>query len=224
MTPIQKQLFNLKDSKYKEFTAKLTPTISSEKFIGVRVPELRQLSKQLSQNDIDKFLTSLPHEYYDENLLHSILLCSVKPFEKSLNYVENFLPFVDNWAVCDTLIPKIFGKEKTKLLEKINEWILSKNTFKIRFGIKMLMTHFLDSDFKKEYLHLAANIKSDEYYVNMMIAWFFATALAKQWDDTIELIKQKKLSAWVHNKTIQKACESFRITSEQKVLLKTLKR
>ena len=224
MATIQKQLFDLKDSKYKEFTAKLTPTISSENFIGVSVPKLRQLSKQLSQNDIDEFLTSLPHEYYDENLLHSILLCSVKPFEKSLNYVENFLPFVDNWAVCDTLIPKIFGKEKTKLLEKINEWILSKNTFTIRFGIKMLMTHFLDSDFKKEYLHLAANIKSDEYYVNMMIAWFFATALAKQWDETFEFIKQNKLSTWVHNKAIQKACESYRITSEQKVLLKTLKR
>ena len=224
MTPIQKQLFDLKDSKYKEFTAKLTPTISSKNIIGVSVPKFRQLSKQLSQNDIDEFLTSLPHEYYDENLLHSILLCSVKPFEKCLNYVENFLPFVDNWAVCDTLIPKIFGKEKQKLLEKINEWILSKKTFTIRFGIKMLMTHFLDNDFKKEYLTLTANIKSDEYYVNMMIAWFFATALAKQWDDTIELIKQNKLSTWVHNKAIQKACESCRITSEQKTLLKTLKR
>ena len=224
MKEIQKRLFSLADSKYAEFQAKLIPTVAPEKFIGVRVPVLRKFSKEFEKDPMCReFLSTLPHEYYDENLLHSILLGRVKDYDKCVAAVEAFLPYVDNWAVCDILSPKVFSKHKNELLLKIKEWVVSEKTYTCRFGISMLMTHFLDEDFKAEYLEIPASVTSEEYYVRMMVAWYYATALAKQWDATIPYIEGHRLPEWTHNKTIRKACESYRITDEQKAYLKTLR-
>lgn len=224
MTELQKRLFELKDEKYAEFQAKLTPTVLRDKFIGVRVPALRQFAKEFEKDPACcKFLSTLPHDYYDENMLHSILLSKMKDYESCIAAVEAFLPYIDNWAVCDILSPKVFSKYKDKLLTKIIEWIDSDKTYTCRFGVGMLMTHYLDGDFKPEYLELPANITSNQYYVNMMVAWYFATALAKQWDATIQYIEERRLPDWTHKKTIQKACESYRITDQQKTYLKTLR-
>lgn len=221
---ILEQLYALQDKKYAQFQSKLTPTIPPEKIIGVRVPELRKLAKSiLREQGNAEFLLQLPHEYYDENILHSLLLSEMKDYETCVSYVDQFLPYVDNWAVCDLLSPKIFAKNKETLMGKIREWSASAQPYTCRFGMEMLMTHFLDADFRPEYLEIPASVRSEEYYVNMMIAWFFATALAKQWEAAISYIQQNRLSLWCHNKTIQKACESYRITAEQKEYLRTLK-
>jgi len=221
---VQKRLLSLSDSKYAEFQAKLIPTVAPEKIIGIRVPVLRRFSKEFEKDPIFcKFLNMLPHEYYDENLLHSILLGRIKDYNKCVEAVEAFLPYIDNWAVCDILSPKVFSKHKNELLLKIKEWVVSEKTYTCRFGINMLMTHYLDKDFKEEYLEIPASVKSEEYYVRMMVAWYYATALAKQWDATIPYIEGHRLPEWTHNKTIQKACESNRITDEQKAYLKTLR-
>lgn len=217
------ELFELQDKKYAEFQAKLTPTVEKDKFIGVRVPDVRKLAKKYIKEDHKEFLNMLPHKYYDENMLHGLLISEIKDYEECIKEVEKFLPYVDNWAVCDIMSPKIFKKNKKKLINKIIEWSKSDKTYTCRFGIEMLMSHYLDEDFKVEYLEIPASIHSDEYYVKMMIAWFYATALAKHWDDTIKYIEQNKLDTWVHNKTIQKARESYRITNEQKEYLKSLK-
>lgn len=224
MTELQNRLFAISDSVYADFQAKLTPTIPREQFIGVRLPVLRQFAKDFSKSpECPAFLETLPHEYYDENLLHSVLLCAIKPFETCLAAVERFLPYVNNWAVCDTLSPRIFKKNRTELFPYVQKWIASPTVYTCRFGMDMLMTHYLDEDFRAEYLELPAQVMSDEYYVRMMAAWFYATALAKQWDATISYLEQKRLCDWTHRKTIQKACESFRITDAQKEYLKTLK-
>ena len=224
MKSIEKMLFELRDEEYAKFQAKLTPTVAPELFIGVRVPEVRKLAKKLKDNpDAAKFLKELPHKYYDENMLHGLLVSEIKDYEEAINETDKFLPFVDNWAVCDIMSPKIFKKHKAELIEKIVEWTKSSETYTIRFGIEMLMSHYLDDDFKAEYLEIPAAVRSEEYYVNMMIAWFFATALTKQWDATISYIENHKLEKWTHNKTIQKAIESYRITDEQKTYLRTLK-
>ncbi len=165
----------------------------------------------------------LPHEYYDENMLHAMLIAEIANFDECVGKTERFLPYIDNWAVCDSLSPKIFAKEKELILEKINIWIQSEHAYTVRFGVGMLMKHFLDKDFKKEYAEIVLNIKSEEYYVRMMCAWFFATALAKKWEDIIPYFQEKRLDAWVHNKAVQKACESRRITEEQKEYLKSIK-
>lgn len=222
---IQTMLFNLQDKEYALFQSKLTPTVPKERFIGVRVPEVRKLAKAYIKDPehID-FLQSLPHEYYDENMLHGLLISEMKAYEACVNKVDLFLPYVDNWAVCDIMSPKVFKKHKTELMEKIREWSASEQTYTCRFGLEMLMSHYLDDDFKEEYLEIPAAVKSDEYYVNMMIAWFLATALAKQWKSTIPYLEQGRLDPWVHNKTIQKARESYRITDEQKEYLKKLKK
>lgn len=170
------------------------------------------------------FMEELPHKYYDENILHGMLISEMKNYDACIEAVDAFLPYVDNWAVCDTMSPKIFKKHRTELLGKIKEWIASERVYTCRFGIRMLMVHFLDEDYKPEYLKLVADVSSEAYYVNMMIAWFFATALAKQWESVIPYISKEKLPVWVHNKTIQKAGESYRITDEQKTYLKELKR
>lgn len=218
------ELLKLQDKEYAEFQSKLTPTISKEKFIGVRVPEVRKLAKKcVNQPEAIEFLDTLPHEYYDENMLHGLLISEIKDYKKCIEEVDKFLPYVDNWAVCDIMSPKIFKKYKEELLEKIKEWSKSNETYTCRFGIEMLMSHFLDDDFKKEYLEIPAAVHSEEYYVMMIVAWFFATALAKQWDDTIKYIEENRLDKWIHNKTIQKARESYRITDEQKEYLKSLK-
>lgn len=222
---IQKKLFELQDIGYAEFQSKLTPTVPRETFIGVRVPELRKLAKNyIKDKESQKFLKELPHQFYDENMLHGLLLSEIKDYDSCINELDIFLPYVDNWAVCDIMSPKVFKKHKEKLLEKIKIWAASNQVYTCRFGLEMLMTHFLDEDYKPEYLEIAAGVHSEEYYVNMMIAWFFATALAKQWDTTIPYITENRLSEWVHNKTIQKARESYRITDEQKKYLKGLKR
>ena len=222
---IQKELFSLQDKEYMKFLSKLTPNVSEDTIIGVRIPEIRKLAKKLvKNNEYEDFLKELPHKYYDENLLHGAIISESKNFEKCIKLLDNFLPFVDNWAVCDTISPKIFKKYKKELIEKIKEWSQSDKTYTCRFGVEMLMTHFLDEDFKKEYLEMIADIHSEEYYVKMVVAWFFATALAKQWDYAVIYLENNRLDVWVHNKTIQKARESLRISLEKKEYLKKLKR
>lgn len=218
------ELFALQDSSYGDFQAKLTPGIPREKFIGVRVPEVRKLAKKLTKEPgTASFLEDLPHKYYDENMLHALLLSEMKDYEACVAAVDRFLPYVDNWAVCDILSPKIFRRNKPALLKKIREWSASEKTYTCRFGIEMLMSHFLDDDFKPEYLEIPAAVRSEEYYVRMMVAWFFATALTKQWDAAVKYVEEGRLDTWTHNKTIQKARESYRITPEQKEYLNTLK-
>lgn len=222
---IQKELFSLQDKEYMKFSSKLTPNVPEDTIIGVRIPEIRKLAKKLvKNNEYEDFLKELPHKYYDENLLHGAIISESKNFENCIKLLDNFLPFIDNWAVCDTISPKIFKKHKKELIEKIKEWSQSDKTYTCRFGVEMLMTHFLDEDFKKEYLEMVANIHSEEYYVKMVVAWFFATALAKQWDYAVIYLENNRLDVWVHNKTIQKARESLKILEDKKGYLKGLKR
>lgn len=215
---IQKELFAMQDLKYKEFHSKLMPNIDSDLIIGVRTPDLRNFAKNLT--DYEDFLKALPHKYYEENNLHGFLISQIKDFDRVIEELNRFLPYVDNWATCDMLRPKVFKKSTDKLISEILKWLKSDKTYTIRFGIEMLMCYYLDGEFKEEYLEWVSLVKSEEYYVNMMIAWYFATALAKQWDKTIPYITEKRLSEWVRKKTIQKAKESFRITKEQKEFLK----
>lgn len=219
-----KEIFKLKDTKYKEFHAKLMPTIDKEKIIGIRVPELRKFATTFNNSEYkNKFLKSLPHHYYEENNLHAFLIEKVKDFDTAIMLTDSFLPFVDNWATCDMLRPKVFAKNKEKLLKYIEKWTKDKHPYTVRYGIEMLMIHFLGEIFSSEYADLVSKIKSDNYYVNMMIAWYFATALTKQYDAIIPYFKVQILDKWTHNKAIQKAIESYRITPEQKNELKLFK-
>ena len=221
---IRKTLFGLQDLKYRDFQSNLIPNVEKDSFIGVRTPELRRLAKELATDkDTIDFLNDVPHKYFDENQLHAFIISLGKSFEETVNAVEDFLPYVDNWATCDQLSPKIFKKHKRELLPYIKKWIKSKKTYTVRFAIGMLMEHFLDDDFDVQYPKMVAGVKSDEYYINMMIAWYFATALAKQYDATIPFIEKRKLETWTHNKAIQKSIESRRISDMQKEYLKTLK-
>ena len=225
MTNIQTQLFALRDEAYAAFLAKLIPTVPTETVIGVRTPALRKLAKALSGTpEAARFLEVLPHRYFEENQLHAFLLCEMRDFDACVAALERFLPFIDTWATCDQLSPRVFRKNAVSLLPYIETWLKSDQTYTIRFGIGMLMQHFLDDRFSPAYLDRVARIQSEDYYVNMMLAWYFATALAKQYDATLPVLKSRRLSVWVHNKTIQKAVESNRITDEQKAFLKTLKR
>ena len=222
---ITTKLFSLQDTAYRDFQVKLIPGMDAQKEIGVRTPELRKLSKELAKReDIREFLNDLPHQYFDENQLHAFILSGEKDFEKCMEDLERFLPYVDNWATCDQMSPKVFRKNRKKLLESINRWIGSEHTYTVRFAIKMLMEHFLDEDFDPIYPEMVATVRSEEYYIRMMIAWYFATALAKRYDAVLPYLKQEKLDVWTHNKAIQKAVESYRITEEQKIYLKSLKR
>ncbi len=226
MTPkeIQKVLFDLQDEKYREFQIKLIPNIEPETIIGIRTPELRAYAKErMKQNDVEGFIEVLPHQFFDENQLHAFILSEMKEYDKCIEEVERFLPFVNNWATCDQLSPKAFKKNKPALLERINVWIKSDQTYTIRFAIGMLMQHFLDADFDPAFPEMVAEVRSQEYYVNMMIAWYFATALAKQYDAILPYIEGQRLDRWTHNKAIQKAIESRRITDEQKAYLRSLK-
>lgn len=221
---ILNELFKLQDIKYRDFQAKLMPTMNPENVIGVRTPELRKLAKQLAKReDVDEFLDSLPHKYFDENQLHAFIISEIKDYEKCLDRLEAFLPYVDNWATCDQMSPKIFKKHRAKLTQEIERWIESDYTYTVRFAIGMLMEHFLDEDFDIVYADMVADVHSEEYYINMMIAWYFATALAKQYDAIIPYLIEQRLDTWTHNKTIQKAVESYRITPEQKTYLRTLR-
>lgn len=222
---ILKELLDLREEEYADFQSRLTPGIDRECFIGVRIPKLRKLAGIFKKTTASKeFLGELPHYYFEENMLHGLLIAEIKDYDMCIAELEKFLPFIDNWAVCDVLSPKVFKKHKTELFSEIRKWSDSKDTYICRFGIGMLMRYFLDEDFTPEHLKIPANIHSEEYYVNMMLAWYFATALAKQWKDTIVLLETGALDKWVHNKTIQKARESFRITGGQKEYLKGLKR
>lgn len=221
---IREELFNQQDKKYRDFQSKLIPSIDSDAVIGVRTPLLRKMAKKyVKEEDISIFLNVLPHKYFDENQLHAFIISEIKDYRKCIEEINRFLPFIDNWATCDQLSPKIFKKNKADLLKEIYKWISSSHTYTVRFAIGMLMQQYLDEDFDIKYPKLVVKIKSDEYYINMMIAWYFATALAKQYDKIIPFIENKKLDKWTQNKTIQKAVESYRITQEQKVYLKSLK-
>ena len=223
---IQQQIFALQDKPYGEFQSRLLPTIAKERIIGVRIPVMRKLAKQLTKEEpeaVQAFLEELPHTYYDEDILHAILISEIKDYDRCIRETDRFLPYIDNWAVCDIMSPKVFKRHRSELIEKIRGWSASEHTYTCRFGMEMLMTHFLEGDFREEYLEIPAAVHSDEYYVNMMTAWFFATALAKQWDAAISYLEQNRLDVWTHNKTIQKARESYRITTEQKEYLKRLK-
>lgn len=219
-----KELQSLQDLKYRDFQSKLIPTIDKSTIIGVRMPDLRKLAKKFDEKQVQIFMQDLPHTYYEENMLHSILISNMKNYDDCIDHLERFLPFVDNWAVSDCISPKIFTKNTDKLIGKIKLWAKSSHAYTVRVAICLLMKYFLDEKFKVEYLKIATRIRSEEYYVNMMVAWFFATALAKQWDDVIFVLEDNLLDEWTHNKTIQKARESFGITPEQKQYLKSLKK
>lgn len=214
------RLFALQDLGYRNFNTKLLPTVDPDMIIGVRMPQLRALAKTVRIED----LGPLPHRYHEENALHALCIERIKEFDRCMAALEAFLPYVDNWAVCDSLRPKCFKKHKTELLRYIERWLESEHPYTVRFAIEMLMVHYLDEDFSPKYPEMVASVFSNEYYVNMMSAWYFATALAKQYDLVIGYLQEERLSVWIHNKTIQKALESFRITEEQKAYLRTLRK
>ena len=197
LTKLQKQLFELQDLKYRDFHSKLMPETDKETVIGIRTPVLRKFAKEFAgTSEAEVFLRQLPHRYYEENNLHMMLITGIKDYEKCMEEIQRFLPCIDNWATCDYPAPKCFARHKDQVLEEAKRWISSGETYVIRYGIGMLMRLFLDEDFSSEYLEMAAAVQSQEYYVNMMIAWYFATALAKQWDATVPYIEQHKLSDW----------------------------
>ena len=226
MTKIQKILFKYEDKKYGDFSAKLVPTLPREAFIGVRSPDYKKIIRELTElptSETESFLTDLPHKYHEENCLQIALINKIKNYEECLTALENFLPYVNSWAVSDGLNPPSLKKNRLQLLPKLEQWIKSGTPYIKRVGMLLLMKYFLDDDFKPEYLELPSSIRSEEYNVNMMTAWLFAEALVKQWDTTITFIQNKKLDTWTHNKAIQKACESFRVSEEHKEYLKTLR-
>ena len=220
---IIKELFSHQDLGYRDLQARTIPTVDIDSIIGVRTPILRKYARELGgREDIGRFLTDLPHDFFDEDQLHVFIISGIKDYDDCLAEVRRFLPFVNNWATCDQMSPKVFKKHRDELIGPVTEWLSSSETYTVRFGIGMLMEHYLDEDFKPLYPRMVAKIRSDEYYVNMMIAWYFATALAKQYDAVLPYLEKKKLDTWTHNKTIRKAIESYRITPEQKDYLRTL--
>lgn len=220
---IEKSLFEMRDISYKNFHEKLIPTVDPSSIIGVRTPRLRSLASEIfKQSNYQAFLSSLPHKYYEENNLHGFILEKFKNYEQTIEALEKFLPYIDNWATCDLITPKIFKKHLDKLYSEINLWIKSKHTYTIRFAINMLMRFYLDDNFSTEYSDKVAQIESEEYYVIMGKAWYFATALAKHYDKIIIYLEKNKLDIQTHNKTIRKAIESYRISKEQKDYLRTL--
>lgn len=217
-------LFENQDEKYKAFHSRLIPNVPPEKIIGVRTPVVRKLAKEYSKStEIGQFLNDLPHKYYDENNLHGFIIADFKDYDSTIKHVNALLPYIDNWATCDLLSPKAFRKNRDRLKSDIEIWLSSDEVYTKRFAIEMIMSHFLDEDFDESYLPRIAEIRSDEYYIKMMQAWFFATALAKQWDCAVKIIEERRLDEWTHRKAIQKSVESFRITKEQKEYLKSLR-
>ena len=225
MTELQNKLFALADSEYKAFHSRLMPTVNPELVIGVRTPVLRGFAKEFAKTpESREFLNQLPHKYYEENNLHGMIIEQIKDYDTALCETKRFLPYIDNWATCDMFMPKVFRKNTDKLISEAIEWINSESTYTVRYGIGVLLKLYLDSEFKPEYIKAVSEVKSDEYYINMMIAWYFATALAKQYDAAIVYITENRLDTWVHNKAIQTAVESNRISAETKSYLKTLGR
>lgn len=225
MDYIRKRLFEMQDMKYRDFHSKLMPTVDKEKVIGIRTPGLRKFAKEISETELSKdFLSVLPHEYYEENNLHAFLIEQIKDYDLCIAEINRFLPFIDNWATCDMMRPKIFRNHLPELLDEIVIWLKSKDTYTVRFGIEMLMVYYIDDNFRTEYSDAVAVIRSDEYYIKMMQAWYFATALSKHYEKILPYLEENRLDADTHNKTIRKAIESYRITAEQKKYLRTLKR
>ena len=221
---IYEKLLECRDEKYSEFQSKLVPNISPKTIIGVRTPDMRAVAKEFFGTDTAKsFLSELPHKYYEENLVHFFLVANIKDFDECVREVERFLPYIDCWPVCDQSSPKVFKKKHDKLLPLVKKWIDSPHVYTARFGMRMLMNEFLDADFKPEYLEWVAEKRGEDYYLKMMVAWYFATALAKQYDATLPVIESRRLEPWTHNKAIQKAVESFRVTDAHKDYLKTLR-
>ncbi len=224
MDAIQERLFALQDLKYREFHSKLMPAVNKDRIIGVRTPDLRKFSKEINKSDLKvDFLNSLPHKYYEEDNLHAFLIEQIKDFDECVFAIDKFLPYIDNWATCDMMTPKMLGEYPDELYLKIQEWIKSSHTYTVRFGVVTLMKFFMNERLDKRHLNLLLTIKSDEYYINMAIAWYIATALASNWNMVIPYIEEQKFDKLVHNKSIQKAIESYRITPEQKAYLKRLK-
>ena len=235
-SPILSRLFAMQDVKYRDFQSKLIPNVPPDLFIGIRTPDLRKYARELYKEEkdpaagsirqdsfLEAFLEDLPHKYFDENQLHAFVISEEKKFDVCIARIERFLPFVDNWATCDQLSPKVFKKNRDALLPCLRKWISSDHTYTVRFAIGMLMQHYLDDAFDPSYPELIASVQSEEYYVRMMIAWYFATALAKQYDAVLPFLEERRLDPWTHNRTIQKAVESYRITPEQKTYLRSLK-
>ena len=221
---LYKKLYELQDLKYREMQIKIIPAIKPDSVIGVRTPELKTMAKELLKSgEYRDFLEELPHKYFEEDQLHAFIISGIKDLNECLAELEKFLPYVNNWATCDQMSPKIFKRHKDVLLAHIKEWIKSDKTYTVRFGVKMLMEHFLDDDYDPVYPEMVARLRSEEYYVNMMIAWYFATALAKQYESILPFIEEKRLDDWAHNKAIQKSLESRRLTEEQKLYLRSLK-
>ena len=225
MDKVYNVLLKYKDEKYQEFQAKLVPNIDKNTILGIRTPDMRNIAKEIFNSSYkEEFLNEIPHKYYEENLIHMFVVGMIKDFDLCVKYLDKFLPYIDCWPVSDQSSPKVFKKNHDKLIPIIKKWIKSNHTYTARFGMRILMNEFLDDDFKPEYLSLVSDKKGDDYYLKMMQAWYFATALAKKYDDTIKYIEDNRLDLWVHNKTIQKAIESFRVSDTHKEYLKTLKR
>lgn len=221
---IEVRLFALQDKGYRDFHKKLVPTVPQDKIIGVRTPALRKLAKEIVQmGEAEAFLARLPHRYFDENQLHAFIISGLKDYGECMAHLQEFLPYIDNWATCDQLSPKVFKQHRQELLKEIRKWLESEETYTVRFAIGMLMHHFLDEDFDEACLSMVAEVRSEEYYVNMMIAWYFATALAKQYEAALSFIEGNRLDTWTHNKAIQKAVESRRVSMERKEYLRGLK-
>ena len=221
---VYERLFACGDEQYREFQSRLVPNIPKETIMGVKTPDMRRIAKEIrGTEEAETFLKELPHRYYEENLVHFFLIAMIKDFDRCVQAVETFLPYVDCWPVCDQSTPKVFAKDHEKLLPLIQKWMDSDHVYTVRFGIRMLMNEFLGEDFRPEYLAWVAAVKREDYYIRMMVAWYFATALAKQYDETVPYIEARKLDPWTHRKAIQKAIESFRVSEEHKEYLRTLR-
>ena len=221
---ITEKLFSLSDEKYREFSSKLMPTVDKNKVMGVRTPTLRKFCSELYKSaGYEDFMRDLPHRYYEEDNLHALLIDKIKDFDECVSEIERLLPYIDNWATCDMLRPKALKKDPQKLLKFIYKWLASDKVYTVRYAIGCLCSFYLDDNFSTEQLAAVAEIRSEEYYINMMIAWYFATALAKQYESTIVYLQERKLPEWVHRKTIQKAVESYRISDETKAYLRSLR-
>ena len=223
MDKVKEFLLANKDQKYRDFTLPLIPNIDEKTFIGVRLPIIKKYAKEIDKETKNEFLASLPHVYHEENILHAFILSFIKDYDEFISLVDKFLPYVSNWSTCDTICNKNLTKYKDKLIKEIYKWLKSKELYRVRYAVKCLMNYFLDDDFKDEHIQKVLEVKLDDYYVRMMIAWYLATGLAKRYDDFIKYIEEKKFDTFTHNKTIQKAVESYRVSDEHKTYLKSLK-
>ena len=221
---VYERLLSSADGQYKDFQSKLVPNISKDTMLGVRTPDMRRIAKEIKGTEAaESFLRELPHRYYEENLVHFFLIAMIKDFDRCIEAVETFLPYVDCWPVCDQSSPKVFSKEHGRLLPYIRKWMDSDHVYTVRFGIRMLMNEFLGEDFRPEYIEWVSAVKADDYYVKMMVAWYFATALAKRYDESVVYIEKHRLEPWIHKKALQKAVESYRVTAEHKDHLRSLR-